>query len=323
MESKPHVCQFIVGREDARKRIDHLLISHCQEISRSGLKRLIEEGHVTCNGGAVSKAGHVVKAGDRIRLVIPPPQLTELVPEAVSLDVVYEDDDLLVINKPSGMVVHPGAGRRDGTLVHALLAHSPLSSIGGKFRPGIVHRLDKDTSGLMVVAKHDRAHRLLSEAIKNHEVLKEYLALCYGVPHPSAATIDTLHGRHPVNRLKYTTKVARGKRAITHYQVVKSWEVMSLVRLRLQTGRTHQIRVHLSEKGWPIVGDSLYGKSRNVAGMDRYPGLREVIDGFASHALHSCRLSFIHPMKGKKLEFESRPPNFFDQVEEFFRHAGA
>lgn len=283
---------------DQTGRIDKVLTSLEPEITRSQLKNLINDGHVTVNGQAV-KPKYKVQAGDKISLVKSEPQSLELTPENIPLDIVYEDDDVIVVNKPQGMVVHPAPGHPDHTLVNALLYHSPLSTINGTFRPGIVHRIDKDTSGLLMVAKNDLAHQSLAEQLRNKTNKREYLALVYGQIKEDEGTIDAPLGRNPQDRKKQAV-VKGGRHAVTHFKVMKRYDNFTLVKCILETGRTHQIRVHMKYIGHPLVGDPLYGP-RKVIGKD-------------GQFLHAALLGFKHPRTGKELVFEAPLPENFQKM---------
>ena len=283
---------------DQTGRIDKVLTSLEPEITRSRLKNLINDGHVTVNGQAV-KPKYKVQAGDKISLVKSEPQSLELTPENIPLDIVYEDDDVIVVNKPQGMVVHPAPGHPDHTLVNALLYHSPLSTINGTFRPGIVHRIDKDTSGLLMVAKNDLAHQSLAEQLRNKTNKREYLALVYGQIKEDEGTIDAPLGRNPQDRKKQAV-VKSGRHAVTHFKVMKRYDNFTLVKCILETGRTHQIRVHMKYIGHPLVGDPLYGP-RKVIGKD-------------GQFLHAALLGFKHPRTGKELVFEAPLPENFQKM---------
>ena len=283
---------------DQTGRIDKVLTSLEPEITRSQLKNLINDGHVTVNGQAV-KPKYKVQAGDKISLVKPEPQSLELTPENIPLDIVYEDDDVIVVNKPQGMVVHPAPGHPDHTLVNALLYHSPLSTINGTFRPGIVHRIDKDTSGLLMVAKNDLAHQSLAEQLRNKTNKREYLALVYGQIKEDEGTIDAPLGRNPQDRKKQAV-VKGGRHAVTHFKVMKRYDNFTLVKCILETGRTHQIRVHMKYIGHPLVGDPLYGP-RKVIGKD-------------GQFLHAALLGFKHARTGKELVFEAPLPENFQKM---------
>lgn len=283
---------------DQTGRIDKVLTSLEPEITRSQLKNLINDGHVTVNGQAV-KPKYKVQAGDKISLVKPEPQSLELTPENIPLDIVYEDDDMIVVNKPQGMVVHPAPGHPDHTLVNALLYHSPLSTINGTFRPGIVHRIDKDTSGLLMVAKNDLAHQSLAEQLRNKTNKREYLALVYGQIKEDEGTIDAPLGRNPQDRKKQAV-VKDGRHAVTHFKVVKRYDNFTLVKCILETGRTHQIRVHMKYIGHPLVGDPLYGP-RKVIGKN-------------GQFLHAALLGFKHPRTGEEMVFEAPLPENFQKM---------
>ena len=250
---------FPLDEEPAR--LDSFVATSIGQITRSTVQKLIEDGLVTV-GGTFQKASLKLRGGEQISVAIPPPKPVEAIAESIPLEVLFEDSDLVVINKPAGMVVHPGAGTSSGTLVNALLAHCrDLSGIGGALRPGIVHRIDKDTSGVLVVAKTDRAHQSLCHQFKEHTVKRVYLALVYGSPKQDKGRIESSIGRHPVDRKRMSGKATRGKHAVTHWNVVGRFGSVTLMRLKLETGRTHQIRVHLSEANHPLLGDKVYGGS--------------------------------------------------------------
>lgn len=283
---------------DQTGRIDKVLTTLEPEITRSQLKNLINDGHVTVNGQLV-KPKYKVQFGDKISLVKPEPQSLELTPENIPLDIVYEDDDVIVVNKPQGMVVHPAPGHPDHTLVNALLYHSPLSTINGTFRPGIVHRIDKDTSGLLMVAKNDLAHQSLAEQLRNKTNQREYLALVYGQIKEDEGTIDAPLGRNPQDRKKQAV-VKGGRHAVTHFKVMKRYDNFTLIKCILETGRTHQIRVHMKYIGHPLVGDPLYGP-RKVIGKN-------------GQFLHAALLGFKHPRTGEEMVFEAPLPENFQKM---------
>ncbi|MGB4140698.1 MAG: RluA family pseudouridine synthase [Limnochordia bacterium] len=276
--------EFTCGEGDAGVRLDLYLAERIGR-TRSQVKRLIDTGLVTVNGEAV-KAGYALRMSDRVLAVIPPPDPIELEPEHIELEIVYEDEDVAVINKPAGLVVHPGAGNTRSTLVNALLYHCPdLSGIGGKLRPGIVHRLDKDTSGLLVIAKNDWAHQQLSAQIKARAVKRHYLALVHGRVKDASGVIDKPIGRHPHDRKKMAVR-DQGRQAVTEYSVKEyCGDRYTLVECRLHTGRTHQIRVHLAAVNHPVVGDPVYGRKHGNLGSKR-------------QLLHACYLAFNHPRRG-------------------------
>ena len=301
--------QLLFPCDHPAQRLDAFLAEVLPDISRAQLKKLIDTQQVTCDG-APTKAAFKLKGGEIIDILLPPPQPLEAVAEAIPLDILFEDQDLVVINKPAGMVVHPAAGHQQGTLVNALLHHcDDLAGIGGTLRPGIVHRLDKDTSGVLVVTKNDSAHLHLAEQFRHHSIKREYLALIHGHLPTPAGTIDQPLGRHPVHRKKFSTKARNSKRAVTHWRVIDNYEQekFSLIRLRLETGRTHQIRVHLSETGHPLIGDPLYGRRTELNNI-KDQQLRTLIRQLPGQALHAHTLGFIHPTNGDYLEFSSDIP---------------
>ncbi len=299
-------------------RLDHFLVSVVPGQSRSHLQRLIEEGHVTVNGRP-AKANLRLKLGVSVDIDIPEPRDPIPVPENIELPIVYEDADLVVVNKPPGMVVHPAAGHDSGTLVNALLYHvDDLSGIGGEKRPGIVHRLDRGTSGLMVVAKNDAAHQELARQFHDREVSKEYLALVWGVVVAGRRIEDPI-GRDPNNRLKMTNRARRSREAVT--RIVRVFQVnpaLALAQIAIHTGRTHQIRVHLSSIGHPIVGDTLYGGLRRRLPFDIRAVLR-----LDRPFLHAAKLAFKHPRDGRRMEFESElPPDLKSVLDDLIEKSG-
>jgi len=273
-------------------------------LSRARLQALIHAGRVTVNGLKV-KERHKIRPGDIVKLVIPPPVATALIPEAIRLDILHEDADLLVLNKPAGLVVHPAAGHASGTLVNALLYHcGSLAAIGGEQRPGIVHRLDRDTSGIMVAAKSDRALAGLMNQFKQRTIRKEYVALVWGRPVPAKGTIETLIGRHRVDRKKMSARPRTGRAAVTHYELSECLGNISLLRIRLETGRTHQIRVHMAHRGFPVVGDAQYGgRARHTLPL---PAARQM--------LHAEKLAFTHPVTGRPMAFSAPWPDDFNAL---------
>lgn len=279
-------------------RIDKQLGHHFKQFSRSQIQRWIEDGHVKVNDQPV-KPKYKLAVGDVVTIEPEKPQKIDLVPENIPLDIVYEDDDVIVVNKPQGMVVHPAPGHPDHTLVNALLYHSPLSTINGEFRPGIVHRIDKDTSGLLMVAKNDMAHRSLAAQLKAKTNEREYVALVHGVIKEDQGTIDAPLGRSPKDRKKQAV-VADGRHAVTHFKVLKRYQHYTLVSCRLETGRTHQIRVHMKYIGHPLAGDPLYGPRKTLPGNGQY--------------LHARLLGFKHPRTGKQLTFTAPLPSYFQKM---------
>ncbi|GFO56610.1 pseudouridine synthase [Geomonas sp. Red276] len=299
--------ELIFPEETDQERLDSFVARSVPELTRSAALRLIESGHITVNGKS-QKPSLKLKAGDAVSVEVPPPAPAEPQAEEIPIEILYEDPDVVVINKGAGMVVHPGAGNQDGTLVNALLAHcTDLSGIGGELRPGIVHRIDKDTSGTLVVAKSDRAHLSLAEQFKEHTIKRVYLALVYGSLKEDKGRIQSLIGRHPIERKKMSGKARHGKEAITHWRVVARYPEMTLVRLRLETGRTHQIRVHLSEAGHPLVADELYGGGNRLSGI-KDQTLKQMVRTMGRHALHAKTLGFLHPVTGEYLEFDTELP---------------
>jgi len=296
---------------DARRpiRLDVFLRLSAAGLSRARIQGLIREACVKVNGQP-AKASHRLKGGDRIELVIPPPVACgQLIPETIAFEVVFEDETLLVLDKPPGLVVHPGAGHARGTLVHGLLAHCrDLSGIGGELRPGIVHRLDKDTSGLLVVAKNDEAHERLAAQFMAGGVRKEYLALVHGRVTPPSGRIDLPIGRHPTLRKEMAVRHDRGRRAVTLWERTRVYTLgFSLLKVTLKTGRTHQIRVHLAHLGHPIVGDPVYGGRRGR--LHNAPeAVRALLVGIKRQMLHAAVLAFKHPLKGDWLEFTAPVP---------------
>ncbi len=289
---------LIKVEEGSSQRIDKFLNDKLPELSRSRIQQLIAEGFVKLEGKMV-KPSTKVKAGMTIEVFIPPDEPLELTPEEVPFEVLYEDDDLAIIYKPAGIVVHPAPGHQRGTLVHGLLKKlKNLSGVGGKLRPGIVHRLDKDTSGLMIVAKNDFAHQVLVSAFQKREIKKEYYAILYGQISPKTGTIEKPIGRHPVQRKKMAI-VPDGKPAVTEYEVLEYYKKASFVLARPLTGRTHQLRVHFSSKGHPILGDPLYG------------GLKPDIPRAPRLMLHASKLTLLHPRSHELLEFKKDPPKDF------------
>ena len=290
--------EFEVPVDDDGQRLDRVLVSMLADHSRSRLQRLITDGCVRVGGTVAVKPNTIVHGGDRIEVDVPEPQPSMLAPEPLDLDILYQDPDIAVLNKPAGMVVHPGAGHASGTLVHALLHHvDDLSGIGGELRPGIVHRLDRGTSGVMVVAKNDAAHQELARQFHDREIEKEYIALVWGVVQ-AGRRIDAAIGRDPSNRQKMSARSKHAREAVTRITRAHHLPGLTLCQVAIHTGRTHQIRVHLSAIGHPIVGDALYGGvHRRVAGDIR------AVQRLERPFLHAARLVFMHPRDGRRLEF--------------------
>jgi len=322
------VHRLAIDEGRAGERVDAAIAAMVPALSRAVVQRLIDDARVTLNGQPVRKAGQRVRAGDAIEVTVPAPEPIELVPEPIPLAVVFEDADLIVVDKPAGLVVHPAPGHPRGTLVNAILHRCrDLGGIGGVLRPGIVHRLDKDTSGVMVVAKTERAHAALTAAFAAKSaagsrggpappggILREYLGIAAPPPPASAGTLRTFHNRHPTDRKRFSSRVTWGKSAVTHWELVErlpgpgagpgaappAGGRAALVRFRLETGRTHQIRVHAADHGWPLLGDPLYGKPPRE--------LRATAERLGRQALHAALLAFDHPATGERLRFESPLP---------------
>ena len=294
------ICKKWIVKEDGA-RLDKEIASLDESLSRMTIQRLINDGKASVNG-KIQKSSYKVKKGDEIVLEDEEPKEIELKPEEIPLQIIYEDNDMVVINKPKGLVVHPGNGNPDGTLVNAVLAHckDSLSGIGGKIRPGIVHRLDKDTSGLIIVAKNDRAHINLSQQIKNREIKKTYIALVRGNTKENEATINMPIARSDKDRKKMTVK-KDGKEAVTHFKVIERFNGYTLLEVKIETGRTHQIRVHLSQIGYPVVGDDTYSNGKNPFEIK-------------GQLLHAKRLEFKHPTTGKEMVLEAELPEEFKGV---------
>ena len=293
--------KYIVKNEDKGKRLDRYVTEQNAEITRTAVQRLIDEKNILVNGKE-QKASYKVNENDVVEVEIPEPKKIEIKAENIPIEVIYEDSDIVVVNKPKGMVVHPGNGNLDGTLVNAIMAkcEGSLSGIGGEIRPGIVHRIDKDTSGLLIVAKNDKAHVNLSEQIKAHKVKKTYIALVRGVVRENEATIDMPIGRSKTDRKKMAV-CKDGKNAVTHIKVLKRWEHYTLLQVNIETGRTHQIRVHLSYIGYPIIGDYTYSNGKNEFGV-------------VGQCLHAQKLEFKHPITNKIMELEAPLPEYFQEM---------
>jgi len=292
--------------------MDTFLTARLSDLSRSQIKRLIQTGQITLINGAPVKCGQKLLGGEELLINFKAPEPLEALPEELPLEILYEDDYIIVFNKPAGIVVHPAAGHSTGTLVNALLFHCKgLSGIGGKLRPGIVHRLDKNTSGVMMATKNDKAHAILSAQFKTHSVARRYKALVYG-PMEAQGTIDLPLGRHPKDRKKIAV-VEGGRRAVTHWRSIRPYQGVTLLDLSLETGRTHQIRVHLSKTGHPIVGDPQYGSRKRASEILSSP-VRAAIEALDRQALHAYMLGFAHPSTNEVMEFTSPLPEDMQAV---------
>ena len=316
-ENSKHEYSFIVSKEQSGQRLDLFLRNVIADLSRSHFKKLIRENLVLVNGVA-AKPSYETRAGDLIAAKVPGEAPGEsLTPEPMHLEILFEDGDLLIVNKPPGLVVHPGAGHAEGTLVHGLLAHSPRLAVqGSPLRPGIVHRLDKDTSGALAIAKSERAYLNLVRQFKERGVRKQYLALVYGSPAQGEGEISSLLGRHPTHRKKITVLENRGRKALTRWRVEKSWGETSLLRVEIETGRTHQIRVHLSHIGHPVVGDETYGGGKRRAKNVKTAPVRDLLLGIQRQMLHAIRLEFAHPATGAPVLVNALLPDDFRELVE-------
>jgi 23S rRNA pseudouridine1911/1915/1917 synthase len=313
---------FSVGQEEAGERLDVFLARQGLPLSRSQIKKAADAGKILVNNAA-ARAGRQLKAGDEIAFEQPPVADCEVLPEDIPLAVVYEDSSLIVVDKPAGMVVHPAAGNYRGTLVSALLFHCrDLSGIGGVLRPGIVHRLDKGTSGLMVVAKSDEAHRGLAAQFKGHEVKKTYRTLVHGMMKEDEGVIDMPVGRDRADRKKMSTRSRRGKNALTRWHVRKRYGAVTLLDVEIETGRTHQIRVHLAALSHPVVGDSVYGGTKRAKTIADTV-VREKLKAAGRSLLHSSRLAFTHPVTGEQLSFSSVLPEDMQELCDFLEQGSA
>jgi 23S rRNA pseudouridine1911/1915/1917 synthase len=302
LDERFELFDWVVEQEDGGERIDKFLSQVAEgDWSRTQLQGWIKDGNVQVNGKGI-KGNYRLQAGDEIILKVPPPVELDLQPESMDLNIVYEDKDVVVVNKPRGLVVHPAPGNYSGTLVNGLLDHcKDLSGINGVLRPGIVHRIDKDTSGLLMVAKNDRAHESLASQLKEHTVLRRYVALVYGtIPHEQG-TIDAPIGRDPKNRQQMAVVFENSKNAVTHFKVLERFDQYTLVECQLETGRTHQIRVHFKYIGYPLVGDAKYGPTKNEFNLE-------------GQALHARDLGFVHPTTGEFMEFTSPLPEEIEKI---------
>ena len=293
--------EYIVSQEEKGKRLDTYIPSVDTDITRTSAQRLIEDGNILVNGKN-AKVSYKIQENDKISVEIPEPKQIELKAQNIPIEIIYEDSDIIVVNKPKGMVVHPANGNPDGTLVNAIMAicKDSLSGIGGEIRPGIVHRIDKDTSGLLVIAKNDKAHINLSEQIKNRQVNKIYVALVKGIISENEATINMPIGRSKKDRKKMAVD-KNGKEAVTHFKVIKRYNKYTYIKVKIDTGRTHQIRVHMSNIGYPIVGDIVYSNGKNDFGIE-------------GQMLHAKELEFKHPITGKLMHFEAPLPKYFEEI---------
>ncbi|WP_206459000.1 RluA family pseudouridine synthase [Anaerovorax sp. IOR16] len=298
---------FEIKEEQSGFRMDAVLSNLLVDASRNHIQKLIEEGQVSVNGQVQTSKKYKTKIGDFISILLPEPKALEVEAQDIDIDIVYEDNDVLVVNKPKGMVVHPAAGNTDGTLVNALLYHcTNLSGINGVIRPGIVHRIDKDTSGLLMVAKNDVAHNALTKQLSEHSITRAYRAIVYHNFSEDEGTIDAPIGRDPKNRLRMAVTTQNSKRAVTHYKVLERFGDFTYIEARLETGRTHQIRVHMAYKKHPLLGDEVYGPKKKIFGI-------------TSQMLHAKVLGFVHPTTGKYMEFESELPEEFKNILEKLR----
>ncbi|MCI5529962.1 MAG: RluA family pseudouridine synthase [Blautia sp.] len=301
------ILEFSVDGSENGIRIDRYLSEKNAELSRSYLQKLLKEQGITVNGREV-KANYKVQAGDEIRISLPDLSEPDILPEDIPLDILYEDEDVMVVNKPKGMVVHPSAGHTSGTLVNAILFHCQgnLSGINGVMRPGIVHRIDKDTTGALLICKNDVAHRDLAEQLKEHSIKRRYRAIVSGNLKDDEGTVEGPIGRHPVDRKKMAINYKNGKEAITHYKVLERFGNATYIECRLETGRTHQIRVHMTSIGHPLLGDEVYGSGKNPYHLQ-------------GQALHAMVLGFVHPRTGEYLEFTAPLPEYFTNLLEKLR----
>lgn len=297
--------------DKAGERVDAALARLCPELSRSAAQRLLEGGAVTRNGLPLKKNDRL-EPGDRVEVELPPVQEVSIEPENIPLDIVYEDDDVIVVNKPKGLVVHPAAGHWSGTLVNALMYHcrDSLSGINGELRPGIVHRIDMDTSGLLIVAKNDFAHQALAEQLKDHSLSRTYVCIVVGGIREDSGTIDAPIGRHPTDRKRMTVTEKNSREAVTHWQVLERFSGYTYLQCRLETGRTHQIRVHLAWRNHPILGDLVYGRKKPELGQ-------------SSQCLHARELTFRHPRTGESVTVTCPLPDYFEAVLRRLRQQGS
>lgn len=301
--NEENIWTLIIDEKLEGNRIDTALSQAYEDRSRSFFQKLLENGSIKVNGEVSTSKKYKVVLGDKIEVIIPEPKLLSVEPEDIPLDIFYEDDDVLIVNKPKGMVVHPANGNESGTLVNAIMHHcgDSLSSINGVIRPGIVHRIDKDTSGLLMIAKNDKAHNCLAEQLAEHSITRAYRAIVYNNFTEDEGTVNKPIGRDPKDRLKQAVTYENSKRAVTHYKVLERFGNFTLIEAVLETGRTHQIRVHMSHIKHPLLGDMVYGPKKKVLGVD-------------TQMLHAKVLGFVHPTTGEYMEFESPLPEEFEEV---------
>lgn len=297
--------EYTVEESQSGMRLDKFLTEIYPDQTRSFLQKLVKSGEIKVNGKPVIKAGFVVEGGDQVSASIPTPQAVEIEAENIPLDILYEDVDVLIVNKPKGMVVHPSAGHYSGTLVNAIMYHcaDSLSGINGEIRPGIVHRIDMDTTGALIICKNDAAHVDIAEQIKEHTVTRRYRGIVCGVVKEDEGTIEGAIGRHPTQRKKMAINEKNGKPAITHYKVLQRFAKYTYMEFRLETGRTHQIRVHMASIGHPLLGDELYGNPKNLA-----------MKGLQGQTLHAMVIGFVHPTTHEYMEFEAPLPEYFQNL---------
>ena len=300
-EIKEYIC------EEGGTRIDSWVAGQLSDISRSYVRKLIDDGMVVVNG-KVEKANYKLKAGDKVEIKIPEAEEAEIVPQDIPLDILYEEEDILVVNKEKGMVVHPAVGNYSDTLVNAIMYHCKgnLSDINGVIRPGIVHRIDKNTSGVLVIAKSNRAHHVLADTFKEHDITRKYVAVVKGIIKENCGKIDAPIGRDENNRLKMAVNTKNGKNAVTRFNVIERFKDTTLIEVELETGRTHQIRVHMSYIGHPVLGDDIYGRKDNKYNLE-------------GQVLHAKVLGFNHPISGGYMEFEAPLPEYFEQLIDVLR----
>ena len=297
--------EYTVEENLSGMRLDKFLTEIYPEQTRSFLQKLVKSGEIKVNGKSVTKAGFVVERGDQVYASIPAPQAVEIEAENIPLDILYEDADVLIVNKPKGMVVHPSAGHYSGTLVNAIMYHcaDSLSGINGEIRPGIVHRIDMDTTGALIICKNDAAHVDIAEQIKEHTVTRRYRGIVCGIVKEDEGTIEGAIGRHPTKRKKMAINEKNGKPAITHYKVLQRFAKYTYMEFCLETGRTHQIRVHMASIGHPLLGDELYGNPKNLA-----------MKGLQGQTLHAMVIGFVHPSTHEYMEFEAPLPEYFQKL---------